>query len=133
MTQSLLQRPDPTASGVPPCPRRTSIREIVQAEPVRCWSREMGWAMGECRMLALVFFRIPTGVRAGIEDVVVDPKRSMGLWGGRSPVQESSDVAVELGARTVDSRLSLPRRRESTLSAPCICSARQALWYRYTP
>jgi ribosomal protein S18 acetylase RimI-like enzyme len=52
-------------------------------------------------MLTLAVFAIPTGVRAWIEDVVVDEQvRGGGV--GRMLVQRGIDVAFELGARTVD-------------------------------
>ena len=52
-------------------------------------------------MLTLAVFPIPTGVRAWIEDVVVDEQvRGGGV--GRMLVQRGIDLAFELGARTVD-------------------------------
>ncbi|HEY8320125.1 MAG TPA: GNAT family N-acetyltransferase [Amnibacterium sp.] len=52
-------------------------------------------------MLTLAVFAIPTGVRAWIEDVVVDEQvRGGGV--GRMLVQRGIDVAFEFGARTVD-------------------------------
>jgi ribosomal protein S18 acetylase RimI-like enzyme len=52
-------------------------------------------------MLTLVLFRIPTGVRAWIEDVVVDGSaRGQGLGG--LLVREAIAVARRAGARTVD-------------------------------
>jgi ribosomal protein S18 acetylase RimI-like enzyme len=52
-------------------------------------------------MLTLVLFRIPTGVRAWIEDVVVeDAARGAGV--GRRLVGEAVTTAQAAGARTVD-------------------------------
>ncbi len=52
-------------------------------------------------MLALVVFRIPTGVRAIVEDVVVDEAiRGRGV--GAALVAEALEVAKAAGARTVD-------------------------------
>lgn len=52
-------------------------------------------------MLTLVLFRIPTGVRAWIEDVVVlDSARGRGV--GRLLVRRSIEIARDAGARTVD-------------------------------
>ncbi|MGH9224073.1 MAG: GNAT family N-acetyltransferase [Acidimicrobiales bacterium] len=52
-------------------------------------------------MLTLVLFRIPTGVRALIEDVVTDESaRRRGV--GTALTQEALRRAVEAGARTVD-------------------------------
>jgi ribosomal protein S18 acetylase RimI-like enzyme len=52
-------------------------------------------------MLTLASFQIPTGVRAWIEDVVVDDSvRGKGV--ASSLVQAALNLAEELGARTVD-------------------------------
>lgn len=52
-------------------------------------------------MLTLVVFRIPTGVRAWIEDVVVDS--AAGRRGaGEALTRAALDAAGELGAQTVD-------------------------------
>ncbi len=52
-------------------------------------------------MLTLVVFRIPTGVRALVEDVVVDDEaRGQGV--GESLTRSALDLARALGARTVD-------------------------------
>ena len=51
--------------------------------------------------LTLALFRIPTGLRAWIEDVVVDDAaRGQGIGGALT--QEALRRAVEAGARTVD-------------------------------
>jgi ribosomal protein S18 acetylase RimI-like enzyme len=49
----------------------------------------------------LVVFRIPTGVRAIIEDVVVDAAAG-GKGVGRAITQHALDLAGALGAKTVD-------------------------------
>ena len=51
--------------------------------------------------LTLVLFRIPTGLRAWIEDVVVDEKaRRQGI--ASALVTKALEVATKAGARTVD-------------------------------
>jgi ribosomal protein S18 acetylase RimI-like enzyme len=51
--------------------------------------------------LTLVLFRLPTGIRARIEDVVVDTSaRGQGV--GEALSREAIRVAAEAGARTVD-------------------------------
>ena len=52
-------------------------------------------------MLTLVVFRIPTGVRAWIEDVVVD-EDARGQGVGAELNRAAIGLAGELGARTVD-------------------------------
>ncbi|MBW3615957.1 MAG: GNAT family N-acetyltransferase [Actinobacteria bacterium] len=51
--------------------------------------------------LTLVVFRIPTGIRAWIEDVVVD-EALRGRGAGEALTRAALDKAAELGARTVD-------------------------------
>ena len=51
--------------------------------------------------LTLVVFRIPTGVRAWIEDVVVE-EAARGSGAGTALVQAAVDLATTRGARTVD-------------------------------
>jgi ribosomal protein S18 acetylase RimI-like enzyme len=51
--------------------------------------------------LSLVLFRIPTGVRAWIEDVVVD-EAARGQGVGAALTREALRLAREAGARTVD-------------------------------
>ena len=52
-------------------------------------------------MMTLAVFRIPTGVRAWVEDVVVDTgRRGQGIGAGL--IEASLELAERLGARTVD-------------------------------
>ena len=51
--------------------------------------------------LTLALFRIPTGVRAWIEDVVVD-ESARGTGVGEALSREALRIASEAGARTVD-------------------------------
>ena len=61
--------------------------------------------------LTLVVFRIPTGVRAWIEDVVVDESvRGRGV--GKALTLAAVDLATKVGARTVD-LTSRPSREEA--------------------
>jgi len=70
-----------------------------------------GGGGGVVGMLTLVVFRIPTGVRAWIEDVVVDSSaRGSGI--GSALVNEALAVAAARGARTVD-LTSRPSRQEA--------------------
>lgn len=52
-------------------------------------------------MLSLATFEIPTGVRAWVEDVVVDSE-ARGQGAGQALVQAALDHAKAIGARTVD-------------------------------
>jgi GNAT superfamily N-acetyltransferase len=61
-------------------------------------------------MLTLAFFRIPTGLRAWIEDVVVD-EGARGSGVGEALTREAIRFASERGARTID--LTSRRERET--------------------
>ena len=61
-------------------------------------------------MLTLALFRIPTGLRAWIEDVVVE-EGARGRGVGEALTREAIRIAGEQGARTVD--LTSNRRREA--------------------
>jgi ribosomal protein S18 acetylase RimI-like enzyme len=52
-------------------------------------------------MLTLALFRIPTGTRAWIEDVVVD-EGARGMGAGEALTREAIALAEQAGARTVD-------------------------------
>jgi ribosomal protein S18 acetylase RimI-like enzyme len=59
-------------------------------------------ASGEvCGMTTLALFRVPTGLRAVVEDVVVD-EQARGQGVGRALVEEALRIAAERGARSVD-------------------------------
>jgi ribosomal protein S18 acetylase RimI-like enzyme len=62
-------------------------------------AHEPGWPI--VGMLTLVTFRLPTGVRAWIEDVVVD-SGSRGKGIGEALVQAALELAAARGALTVD-------------------------------
>ena len=51
--------------------------------------------------MTLVVFRIPTGVRAWVEDVVVD-KEARGKGIGEKPIRTSIERAKAEGAKTID-------------------------------
>jgi ribosomal protein S18 acetylase RimI-like enzyme len=87
-----------SASPQPPTP--SELDEIISSPACRLLigRDDDGRILG---MLTLVHFRIPTGVRAWIEDVVVDDSaRGQGLGGVL--VREAIAVARRAGARTVD-------------------------------
>ncbi|MFC5281246.1 GNAT family N-acetyltransferase [Arcanobacterium canis] len=52
-------------------------------------------------MLSLVLFEIPTGVRAWIEDVVVD-EAARGQGAGRALVDSAVELANKRGAKSID-------------------------------
>jgi len=94
-----LERLVPQLSRTSPVPSRAEVAEIVASPAtVLLLAHTDGAIVGS---LTLVLFRIPTGVRAWVEDVVVDQSvrgRGIGEALGRDAVRR----AVAAGARTVD-------------------------------
>lgn len=99
--QRLAHQLSSTASA----PGPSDLEEIVSSPMTRLLvARENGEIVG---MLTLVVYRIPTGVCAWIEDVVVDEgARQRGA--GQRLTREAMKIASDAGARTVD----LTSRRE---------------------
>jgi len=90
----------PQLSRSNPAPTRELLDEIVRSEASRLLVArgDNGTIVGS---LTLVLFRIPTAVRAWIEDVVVDEAaRGQGI--GEALNREALRVAAEAGAKTVD-------------------------------
>ncbi len=81
--------------------------------------------------LTLVIFRIPTGVRAWIEDVVVDDAaRGQGI--GEALTRAALARAAELGSRTVDLTSRPSREAANRLYQRVGFKLRESNLYRYT-
>jgi ribosomal protein S18 acetylase RimI-like enzyme len=109
------------------------IREIVEAQAstvlIARDGRDKGRIVG---LLTLVVFRIPTGVRAWIEDVVVDEAvRGRGV--GEALSREAVRRAIELGARTVELTSRTSREAANRLYQRLGFVRRDSNVYRYTP
>jgi ribosomal protein S18 acetylase RimI-like enzyme len=90
----------PHLSSSAPPPTEVEVREMVDAPgTVLFVARDDSDAI--VGTLTLVVFRIPTGVRAWIEDVIADPAAS-GQGIGRLLNQAALDEARRRGARNVD-------------------------------
>ena len=90
----------PQLSRSSPAPDELVLGEIV-ASPATHLLIARGDDGAVLGSLTLVLFRIPTGLRAWIEDVVVDDAaRSQGV--GEALNRYAIDVAAEYGARSVD-------------------------------
>jgi ribosomal protein S18 acetylase RimI-like enzyme len=123
----------PQLSRSAPVPTPDLIREIVEAQAstvlIARDLRDHGRIVG---MLTLIVFRIPTGVRAWIEGVVVDETvRGRGVGEGLS--QEAVRRAVELGARTVELTSRPSREAANRLYQRLGFALRDSNVYRYTP
>jgi len=90
----------PQLSSSAPRPTPEAVRQLLESPNTTVFlAREGGQLI--VGMLALVVFRIPTGMRAWIEDVVVD-ERARGQGAGEVLVRTAVGRARELGARTVE-------------------------------
>jgi ribosomal protein S18 acetylase RimI-like enzyme len=81
--------------------------------------------------LTLAVFRLPTGLRAWIEDVVVDDA-SRGSGTGRALVREAVRAAEAAGARTVDLTSRPDREAANRLYVRSGFEQRHTNVYRYT-
>ena len=81
-------------------------------------------------MLALIIFRIPTGVRAWIEDVVVD-SGLRGRGAGEALTRAAIDIAGARGAKTVDLTSRPSREAANRLYQKVGFELRQTNVYRY--
>ncbi len=94
-----FERLIPQLSSSNPPPTVEELAEIVGSEASRVFVARVGGVI--VGTLTLVVFRIPTGVRAWIEDVVVDSS-ARGAGVGERLNRAAVDEANRLGARTVD-------------------------------
>ena len=81
--------------------------------------------------LTLAVFRVPTGVRAWIEDVVVDGS-ARGAGAGSALVRAAIELAREAGARTVDLTSRPGREAANRLYQRLGFEMRATNVYRYT-
>jgi ribosomal protein S18 acetylase RimI-like enzyme len=81
--------------------------------------------------MTLVMFPIPTGLRAWIEDVVVDEAaRGQGI--AETMMREALSIASEAGARTVDLTSRASRAAAGRLYERLGFAIRETRLYRYT-
>lgn len=88
---------------------------------------EAGTILG---MLSLATFAIPTGVRAWVEDVVVDAG-TRGMGAGQQLVEAAVAHAQKIGARTVDLTSRPSREAANRLYRRCGFQLRETNVYRY--
>jgi ribosomal protein S18 acetylase RimI-like enzyme len=121
----------PQLSSSAPAPTREEIEEIVSspATTLLVARDDEGTIIGS---LTLVTFRIPTGVRAWIEDVVVD-EAARGQGVGAQLVAEATRLATEAGARTLDLTSRPSRAAANALYEKAGFEARDSTVYRYEP
>jgi len=114
-------------------PSPNFIREIVDSEASTLLiARDTRDHVRIVGMLTLVVFKIPTGVRAWIEDVVVDETiRGRGV--GEALSQEAVRRALAMGARTIELTSRPSREAANRLYRRLGFALRDSNVYRYTP
>jgi ribosomal protein S18 acetylase RimI-like enzyme len=126
-----FQRLIPQLSSSNPPPSGAELQAIVSSEAsilLLAVDRDAGDRI--VGSLTLAWFRIPTGVRAWIEDVVVDgDARGQGV--GEQLNRHALDVARSLGASTVDLTSRPSREAANRLYQRIGFEARDTNVYRY--
>jgi ribosomal protein S18 acetylase RimI-like enzyme len=119
----------PLLSSSAAVPSRQELNEIVSSPASALLvARDAGRIAG---MLTLAVFRIPTGVRAWIEDVVVDGNaRGRGI--GEALTREAIRLAAARGARTVELTSRASREAANRLYRRLGFEPRETNVYRYT-
>jgi ribosomal protein S18 acetylase RimI-like enzyme len=122
----------PQLSSSNPAPTRAQLAEMVGSPAITLLVAREPDAEGEIvGSLTLAMFRIPTGRRAWIEDVVVDSaQRSKGI--GEALTREALRVAQEAGATTVDLTSRPSREAANRLYQRIGFEKRETNVYRYT-
>ena len=104
-----MSRLVPQLSRSSPPPTLAELDELISSgASILLTAQDEGRMVGT---LTLVVFRIPTGLRAWIEDVVVDSS-ARGRGAGTALVQAALREAADLGVKTVD-LTSRPSREEA--------------------
>jgi ribosomal protein S18 acetylase RimI-like enzyme len=118
--------PQLSSSAPPPTPAQ--LEEIVSSPATQLLvARIDGEVVGA---LTLVVFRIPSGVRAWIEDVVVD-EATRGQGVGEALNREALRLAAEKGAKTVELTSRPSREAANRLYQRLGFKARDTNVYRY--
>ena len=120
----------PQLSASAPIPDAAAVNEIVSSPATTVLAaRDDEGIVG---LLTLAVFRAPTGLRAWIEDVVVDEAvRGRGI--GEALTREAVRVAGERGARTVDLTSRPSREAANRLYEKVGFRKRETNVYRYEP
>ena len=104
------------------------LKEIIQAESTHLlMAKNDGQYYGS---LTLVMFRIPTGTRAWIEDVVVK-EEARGKGVGGMLLERAINLAKEFGAKTIDLTSRPSREAANALYKKVGFELRETNVYRY--
>ena len=123
-----LARLVPQLSRSSPPPSREELAQIISSPATTLFvARDQEAVVGT---LTLVLFRIPTGPRAWIEDVVVD-EAARGKGIGDALTNEAIGLARTAGARTVDLTSRPSRAAAGRLYGRAGFEERETRVYRY--
>ncbi|MDR0881854.1 MAG: GNAT family N-acetyltransferase [Candidatus Adiutrix sp.] len=110
---------------------RAQFQDIVESPDIHLLVARAEDRPDVAGMLTLAVFRIPTGIRAWIEDVVVDEAwRGRGI--GRLLAGQALKLAETAGARTVDLTSRASRAAANRLYRSLGFEIRETNIYRYT-
>ena len=124
-----FERLTPQLSSSNPPPSAEALGAVAAADATRLLvARSAGAIVGS---LTLVLVRIPTGLRAIIEDVVVD-EQSRGQGVGRMLNEAALELARDAGAVTVDLTSRPSREAANRLYLSLGFMVRDTNVYRYT-
>jgi ribosomal protein S18 acetylase RimI-like enzyme len=124
-----FERLIPQLSKSNPAPTRAELQEMVDAPGTHVLvARDGEEILGS---LTLVVFRIPTGMRAWIEDVVVD-EAARGKGAGEALNQFALELARSQGCKTVDLTSRPSREAANRLYQRIGFQARETNVYRYS-
>ena len=119
----------PQLSASNPAPTRGQLEEMVASPAISLLVAydDAGAIIGS---LTLAMFRIPTGLRAWIEDVIVDgSQRGQGI--GEALTRRALEVAKDAGATTVDLTSRPSREAANRLYQRVGFERRETNVYRY--
>ena len=122
----------PQLSSSAVSPTADELEQLVTSEASKLFVARLMPAGGIVGMLTLAVFRLPTGVNAVIEDVVVDDA-ARGDGVGASLVRAALDEAERHGARHVDLTSRPSWEAANRLYARVGFSRRDTNVYRFTP
>ncbi|GAC1315604.1 MAG: hypothetical protein NVSMB12_11530 [Acidimicrobiales bacterium] len=119
----------PQLSRSSPPPGAAELAEMLAAPGTTVFVTRLGEAI--VGTLTLIVFRIPTGLRAWIEDVVVDDS-ARGHGAGELLTRAALDHAAALGVKTVDLTSRPSREAANRLYQRLGFEVRETNLYRYT-
>ena len=125
-----MERLIPQLSTSTPALTEEQIEDFINQDGVYLFvyrENEGGEILG---MLSLATFRIPTGLRAWIEDVVVS-EETRGQGAGRQLVEAAVEYAKRVGAKSVDLTSRPSREAANRLYQRCGFELRETNVYRY--